>query len=89
LKGAYKQEGNHLLTQFNSDKTRGNGFKQKEGSLGLDIRGEMFQAAGGETLAQAAQRSCGCLISGGCSRPGSQAALGSLIQWGATSPCYR
>ena len=31
LKGVYKQEGKQLFTQVNSDRTRGNAFKLKEG----------------------------------------------------------
>ena len=34
LKGAYTQEGNQLFTQCDSDRTRGNGFKLKEGDFG-------------------------------------------------------
>ena len=31
LKGDYKQEGNQFLTQVDSDRTKGNGFKLKGG----------------------------------------------------------
>ena len=31
LEGDYKQEGNQLFTRVNSDRTRGNGLKLKEG----------------------------------------------------------
>jgi len=50
LKGVYNQEGDWLFTQSDSDRTRVNGVKLKEGV---------------EALAQAAQRSCGCPIPGG------------------------
>lgn len=40
LKGAYKQEGNQFLIQVDSDKTRGNNLKLKEGIFGLDVRGK-------------------------------------------------
>jgi len=33
LKGAYKQERKQLFTWSNSDRTRGNGFKLKEGKF--------------------------------------------------------
>ena len=38
LKGAYKQEGDQLFTWSGSDRTRGNGFKLKEGKFRLDVR---------------------------------------------------
>jgi len=34
LNGAYKQEGEWLFTRLDSDKTRGNGFKLRQGGLG-------------------------------------------------------
>jgi len=34
LNGAYKQEGEWLFTSLDSDKTRGNGFKLRQGGLG-------------------------------------------------------
>jgi len=39
LKGDYKQEGNELYTWVNSDRTRGDGFKLREGRFILDVRG--------------------------------------------------
>jgi len=42
LKGIYKQEGNQLFIQVDSDRTRGNSFKLKEGRFRLDIRGKFF-----------------------------------------------
>ena len=38
LKGAYKKAGEGLFTRSCSDRTRGNGFKLKEGRFRLDIR---------------------------------------------------
>ncbi|KAK4823151.1 hypothetical protein QYF61_026927, partial [Mycteria americana] len=42
LKGAYKKAGEGLLTSTCSDRTRGNGFKLKEGRFRLDIRKKFF-----------------------------------------------
>ena len=39
LKGVYKHEGNQLFTWVDSDRTRGNGFKLKEGRFRLGTRG--------------------------------------------------
>ena len=38
LKGAYKQDGERLLTRMGSDRTRGNGFQLRQGVSGLDSR---------------------------------------------------
>ena len=42
LKGAYKQEGEWLLTRVGSDRTRGNGLKLGQGRFSLDIRRKFF-----------------------------------------------
>ncbi|KAF1658026.1 hypothetical protein FQA23_0006236, partial [Aptenodytes patagonicus] len=42
LKGAYKKDGGKLLSRACCDRTRGNGFKLKEGSFRLDIRKKFF-----------------------------------------------
>ena len=59
LKGAYKQEGSQLFESVDNKRTRGNGFKLKEGRFRLDIRGEVLYYESGEVLEQAAQRGCG------------------------------
>ncbi|KFU98345.1 hypothetical protein N340_14810, partial [Tauraco erythrolophus] len=42
LKGAYRKAGEGLFTRACSDRTRGNGFKLKEGRFRLNIRKKLF-----------------------------------------------
>ncbi|KAK4812334.1 hypothetical protein QYF61_017111 [Mycteria americana] len=42
LKGAYKKDGDRLFSRACSDRTRGNGFKLKEGRFRLNIRKKFF-----------------------------------------------
>jgi len=42
LKGAHKKAGKTLFTRAWSDRTKGNGFKLKEGRFRLDVRKKFF-----------------------------------------------
>ena len=42
LKGAYRQEGNQLFGRVDNSRTRGNGFKLREGRFRLDVRVTFF-----------------------------------------------
>ncbi|KFM05922.1 hypothetical protein AS27_07550, partial [Aptenodytes forsteri] len=42
LKGAYKKDGERLFSRACCDRTRGNGFKLKEGRFRLDLRKNFF-----------------------------------------------
>ena len=42
LKGAYEKDGDKLFSRACCIRTRGNGFKLKEGRFRLDIRKEIF-----------------------------------------------
>ncbi|KAK4833090.1 hypothetical protein QYF61_027756 [Mycteria americana] len=42
LKGAYKTDGDRLFSRACCNRTRGNGFKLKEGRFRLDIRKQFF-----------------------------------------------
>ena len=57
LKEAYKQEGIRLFARVDNVRTKGSGFKLREGRFRLDMRGKYYES--GEVLEQAAQRVCG------------------------------
>jgi len=77
LKGACKKGGDKLSLGACCDRTRRNGFKQREGRFTLDKRENFFYAEGGETLAQVAQRG------GRCPIPGH---IQGQVGWGSEQP---
>ncbi|GAB0186503.1 hypothetical protein GRJ2_001115600 [Grus japonensis] len=63
LKGAYRKAGEGLFIGEWSDRTRGNGFKLKEGRFRLDVRKKFFPVRVVRHWHRF-QRSCGCPIPG-------------------------
>ena len=59
LKGAYKKDGDKVFSRARCNRTRGNGFKLKEGRFRSDVRKKISYNEGGEMLEQVAQRGCG------------------------------
>jgi len=60
----HPKDGDRLFRRACSDRTRGNGFKLKEGRFRLDFKEDIFYNEGGETLKQVAQRGGQCPIPG-------------------------
>jgi len=62
LKRSYRKEGNRLLGKVSGDRTRGHGFKLKEGRFRVGCREKFFYSEGSETLEQIVPKCGGYLI---------------------------
>jgi len=65
VKGAYKKAGEGLFARACSGRTRGNGFKLKEGRFRLDIRKIFFLMRVVRHWNRLSRESCGCSLPGG------------------------
>ena len=83
LKGVYKQEGEWLFMRVDSDRTRGNGFKLRQGRFRLDIRRKFFHTEGGDALNRLPKEAVDA-PSLEAFKARLDVALGSLVCWLAT-----
>ena len=83
LKGVHKQEGDGLFTWVDSNRTRRNGFKLRQGRFRLDIRKKFFHTEGGEALNRLPKEAVDA-PSLEAFKARLDVALGSLVCWLAT-----
>ena len=84
LKGAYKQEEERLFMRVDSDRTRGNGLKLRQGRFRLDIRRKFFPPEGGDALNRLPKEAVDAPSSLQALKARLDVALGSLVWWLAT-----
>jgi len=86
---AYKQEGSQLFERVDNGRTRGNGFKLKEGRFRLDV-GEILYYESGEVLNRLPER-LWMPHPWRCSRPGWMGpwAAWAGMKWGGWWPCLQ
>jgi len=87
LKEADRKDGDNLFSRDSSDRTRGNGFKLKQGRFRLDIRKKFFYNEGCETLERVAQRGSGGPIPGNIQDQVGQGSEQSDLVSGVPAPC--
>jgi len=64
LKDGADRSSSQLFTRVDSDRTKRNSFKLKDGRFRLVIRWKCFRESG-EVMEQAAQKGYGCSVPGG------------------------
>ncbi|GAB0187735.1 hypothetical protein GRJ2_001238800 [Grus japonensis] len=85
LKGAYRKDGEGLFIRECSDRTRGNGFKLKEGRFRLDVRKKFFTVRVVRHWNRLPREVEHCQ-GGGIHKTRLDGALGNLVKWRVSLP---